>query len=136
MTTPRSRPPAARRAAENAGRAAEDTAAAWLAASGWLILDRRVRGPRGGTAGEIDLVALDPGPDAPVVVFVEVKARPTLEAALEAVTPAQRRRLAAAAEAWLAAHPAEAAHGVRFDVVCAVPGTTPVHLADAWRPQA
>jgi len=134
MTRARSRSRADRRAAEGTGRAAEDTAAAWLAARGWLIVDRRARGPRGSGAGEIDLVALDTTGTTPVLVFVEVKARPSLDDALNAVTPAQRRRLAAAAEAWLAAHPDEAGNDVRFDVVCVLPGADPVHLADAWRP--
>ncbi|MBB4286898.1 YraN family protein [Roseospira goensis] len=133
MTPPRG--PAARRSAERAGRAAEDAAAAWLAAQGWIILARRARGRRGEGAGEIDLVALDATGAAPVVVFVEVKARPTLAAALEAVTPAQRRRLALAAEGWLAAHPVHAGAGVRFDLVSVTPDGPPGHLRDAWRPE-
>jgi putative endonuclease len=132
----RRRPAETRRAAEQAGRAAEDAAAAWLAAYGWLILDRRARGRRGDGAGEIDLVALDRSGTEPVVVFVEVKARPTVEAALSALTPAQRRRLAVAAEGWLAAHPAFAEAGVRFDVIAVAGGGAPAHLPDAWRPEA
>lgn len=134
MTPPRQRSISARRAAEQGGREAEDTAAAWLVAQGWMILDRRVRGPRGSGAGELDLVALDATGAAPVVVFVEVKARPTLAAALDSVTPVQRRRLALAAEGWLAVHPEHAAADVRFDVVCVVPHGSPTHLPDAWRP--
>ncbi|KAA5605792.1 YraN family protein [Roseospira marina] len=130
------RAPADRRGAEQAGRDAETTAAAWLEARGWRILDRRARGRRGDGAGEIDLVALDPTGAEPVVAFVEVKARPTLTAALEAVTPAQRCRLAVAAEGWLATHPEHAAAGVRFDVVTVVPDRPPAHLPDAWRPEA
>jgi len=133
MTRQRSTPE--RRAADRAGRNAEDTAAAWLAAAGWMILDRRARSRRGDGAGEIDLVALDPDTDPPVVVFVEVKARPTLAAALESVTPAQRRRLAVAAEGWLANHPEVADAGVRFDVVSVTPDAPPAHLPDAWRPE-
>jgi putative endonuclease len=123
------------RAADRTGREAEDAAAAWLAAGGWAILDRRARGRRGEGAGEIDIVALDPAATPPVVAFIEVKARPTLAAALEAVTPAQRRRLAVAAEGWLAAHPQYADAGVRFDVVSVTPGAPPAHLPDAWRPE-
>lgn len=136
MTT-RRRPAPDRRAAERAGRSAEDQAAAWLEARGWTILGRRVRGGRGSGAGEIDLVAVDPGTEAGerTLVFIEVKARPTAAAALESVTPAQRRRLAVAAEAWLAAHPDHAADGVRFDVVGVMPDIAPWHLADAWRPE-
>lgn len=135
MSPPRARSTGARRAAEHSGREAEDAAAAWLAAKGWMILERRARGPRGSGAGEIDLVALDATGAAPVVVFVEVKARPTLAAGLESVTPAQRRRLALAAEGWLATHPEHAEADVRFDVVCIVPDGPPSHLPDAWRPE-
>ncbi|MQX36021.1 YraN family protein [Roseospira navarrensis] len=124
-----------RRAADRAGREAEDAVAAWLAAAGWVLLDRRARGRRGDGAGEIDIVALDPTAEAPVVVFVEVKARPTVAAALESVSAAQRRRLAVAAEGWLAAHPEHAQAGVRFDVVSVTPGAGPDHLPDAWRPE-
>ena len=137
------RPAEARRAADHAGRAAEDAAAAWLAGQGWLILDRRARSRRGDGAGEIDLVALDRSGNCPgdlsgagsVVVFVEVKARRTLEAALASVTPAQRRRLAVAAEGWLARHPDYAEVGVRFDVIAVAEGAPPAHLPDAWRPE-
>ncbi|MBB4266649.1 YraN family protein [Roseospira visakhapatnamensis] len=127
----RSRPAAARRAADRAGRAAEDDAAAWLEARGWTVLARRAPGQRGRGVGEIDLIAQD----GPVLVFVEVKARPSAAAALAAVTPAQRRRLATAAEAWLAAHPDHGADGVRFDVVAVPADGAPVHVPDAWRPE-
>jgi putative endonuclease len=50
------------------------------------------------------------------VVFVEVKARRTRDAAAGAVSPAQWRRLGAAAERWLAEQ-ATGAPDCRFDVV-------------------
>src|SRR6185312_13598771 len=40
-----------------------------------------------------------------LVVFVEVKARSSLDEAAYAVTPRQQRRIVDAAQAWLAAHP-------------------------------
>ena len=54
---------------------------------GYRILARRWRSP----AGEIDIVALR----GQTLVFVEVKARATLDRAAEAVTVTQRRRIAA-----------------------------------------
>jgi len=128
VTRPRS--VAARRAADRAGREAEDGAARWLAQRGWVVLAQRVPGARGQGTGEIDLIARD----GSVIVFVEVKARPSVAAALEAVTPTQRRRLTAAAEAWLALHPEEGVDGVRFDVIAVPADGPPLHLADAWRP--
>jgi len=132
MTPPRCRSTAARRAADRTGRAAEDQAARWLQEQGWTIVAHRVPGARGQGTGEIDLI----GRDGAVLVFVEVKARPDAITALEAVTPAQRRRLAAAAEAWLAAHPDEGTEGVRFDVIAVPANGSPTHIADAWRPDA
>jgi len=67
-----------------------------LAGQGWTVLDRNWRGGR----GEIDIVAVKDGR----LRFVEVKARPTLGEGLDAVTPAKRRRLISAAQAWLVSH--------------------------------
>ncbi len=62
------RPPAGPRGA--VGAAAEEAAAAYLQANGWLILERNVRiGP-----DEIDIVALEPGARATIVI-VEVRSR-------------------------------------------------------------
>ena len=52
------------------GDEAEQAVAHRLAAAGWLILGRHVRVGR----GELDLIALDPGPP-PVLVVVEVRWR-------------------------------------------------------------
>lgn len=114
-----------RAAADARGRAAEDRAAAALAADGFETLASRVRTP----AGEIDLVVRRGG----LLVFVEVKARATLTDAAFALGPRQRARLLAAAEAWMAEHPAEGAEGVRFDVLL-VDGEGRVRrIADAFR---
>lgn len=78
------------------------------------MLDRRYRTP----AGEIDLVVRK----GATIVFVEVKQRPDEGAGLDAVSPAARRRIARAADHWIAAHPAAAGLGWRFDVVVAIPG--------------
>jgi len=78
--------------------------------------------------GELDLIALD----GPTLVFVEVKARGTLDAAAESVTPQQKRRICAAAEAWLAAHPDDPVHDMRFDAVLVAPGRLPRHIPAAF----
>src|SRR5690554_5714671 len=102
------RPPSpARVAAFRTGLSAESRAAAFLIAKGYRIAARRFRTP----VGEIDIVARRRN----LLVFVEVKARMSLDAAAEAVTDRGRRRVAAAAEAWLARHPDDAMRDMRFD---------------------
>jgi len=86
-----------RQAAFRVGISAESRAAALLVAKGFRILARRWRSP----LGEIDIVARR----RRLLVFVEVKARPTIDEAAEPVNVRQRRRIAAAAEIWLAAKP-------------------------------
>lgn len=115
---------AARRSAERRGRRAETLAAWVLQLKGYRILARRWRV----AAGEIDLIARR----GRLIIFVEVKQRPSLAVAAEAVTLAGRRRIARAASAWLAAHPAAAALDLRFDVIICVPGRMPHHIRHAF----
>ncbi|MBX6375810.1 MAG: YraN family protein [Acetobacteraceae bacterium] len=116
---------ALREAAEARGRAAEARAAAALEREGWTILARRLRTE----AGELDLIAERDG----LLTFVEVKARPRLAEAAAALTPRQRARLIAAAEAWLAAHPGHGAAGMRFDVMLVAADGAVRRIADAFR---
>jgi len=115
---------AERRAAFRYGLSAESRAAAFLLAKGYRIAARRFRTP----LGEIDIVARRRG----VLVFVEVKARGRYDDAAEAVTARQQRRIVAAAEYWLAAHPDDAAGDIRFDAVLVVPGRIPRHIPAAF----
>jgi putative endonuclease len=103
---------------------AEVRAAAYLIAKRYRILARRFRTP----FGEIDLVARRGN----LVVFVEVKARASLEAAAYAVTPRQQRRIVDAAQAWLAAHPEHGEFELRFDVMLIAPRRLPRHLLAAF----
>lgn len=116
---------AARQAAERRGRLAETAAALWLNLAGWRVLARGFRVH----AGEVDLIVRR----GRVTAFVEVKARPSLDAAAEAVTPRQRQRIARAAEAFLAARPPRSGAILRFDVVLVRPWRLPRHVPDAWR---
>jgi putative endonuclease len=114
-----------RQASEARGRGAEAHAAAALAAEGFREIARRVRTG----AGEIDLVVEREG----LLVFVEVKARATLNDAAFALGPRQQARLLAAGEAWMAANPGHGAAGVRFDLLL-VDGEGRVRrIADAFR---
>jgi putative endonuclease len=106
-------------AAEKRGRRAESLAAWFLRAKGYRLLARRFRTP----VGEIDLVMRR----RRTIVFVEVKQRPDEAAALDAVTPRGRQRIARAAEYWMSGHPAAAGFDLRYDVVVALPGRLPRH---------
>jgi len=76
-------------AAFSLGLSAESRAAAYLVAKGYRIAARRFKTP----FGEVDIVARRRG----VLVFVEVKARSTLDAAAESLQLRQQRRIADAA---------------------------------------
>lgn len=114
----------ARLGAELFGRRGEDLAAWFLRLKGYRIVDRRVKTP----GGEIDLVARRLG----TTVFVEVKSRMSgkeIGMALEAVNT---RRIARAAEHYVARHPAIAGTSLRFDVIFLAPMMWPRHVKGAF----
>jgi len=113
-----------RQAAFRVGISAESRAAVFLIAKGFRILARRWRSP----LGEIDIVARR----RQLLVFAEVKARASLDEAAEAVDVRQRRRIAAAAEIWLAANPDDMIRDIRFDAILVAPGKIPRHIAAAF----
>ncbi len=97
------------------GREGEETAAAYLAAHGYRILERNVRF----RVGEIDMVAEESG----YLVFVEVKTRKGrgFGTAAEAVTVQKQRQLIRLAGLYLARR-GGAPPSCRFDVVTVEPG--------------
>jgi putative endonuclease len=113
-----------RQVAFQLGISAESRAAALLIAKGFRILARRWKSP----AGEIDIVARR----RHLLVFVEVKARATLDAAAESVNVRQQRRIAAAAEVWLAGNPDDSLRDFRFDAILVAPGKLPRHITAAF----
>jgi putative endonuclease len=115
---------AERQAAFRLGISAESRAAALLIAKGYRVVARRFRSP----VGEVDLVARRGN----ALVFVEVKARVRLDDAAEAVTERQRRRIIAAAEAWLAANPDDLTRNIRFDAILVAPRRWPQHIQAAF----
>ncbi|MDA8231166.1 MAG: YraN family protein [Magnetospirillum sp.] len=108
---------------------AETLAVAWLRFKGYGMVARRLAAGRGTGAGEVDIVARRGG----VLAFVEVKFRPTLAQAAEAVGAPQRRRIARSAALFLARRPDLAGLAVRFDAILVAPWRLPRHLPDAWR---
>ncbi len=67
-----------------------------------------------------------------MLIFVEVKARATLDEAAESVTERQKQRIAAAAEIWLANNPLPAIRDIRFDAILVAPGKLPRHIPAAF----
>ena len=124
ITGPQQAPSPERQIAFRAGISAESRAAMLLVAKGFRILARRWRSP----VGEIDIIARRRS----LLVFVEVKARATLDDAAWSVTDRQRVRIIAAAEAWLARHADDRIHDIRFDAMLVAPGHIPRHIPAAF----
>ena len=113
------------RKARGEGRWAEVQAALLLMAKGYRILGFRLAARQ----GEIDILALR----GRVLAAVEVKRRTTLDAAIEAVYPAQRARIRRAAERVAATRAALGGVDVRLDLIALAPGRWPRHIPDAWQ---
>lgn len=119
---------ARRIAAQARGRAGEGRAALWLRLKGYRILARDWRSP----VGEVDVIARR----GATLVFVEVKARPSLDEAARAVGQTQQRRIARAAGVFWQARPELVGCHLRFDAILIAPGRWPRHIIDAWRIEA
>jgi len=110
---------------EATGRRAETLAVLTLRLKFYRILARRYRCP----VGEIDIVAAR----GKTIVFIEVKARQTIEQAIDSITARQQQRITRAATAFLQSHPQMQSFLIRFDVFLIVPKRLPQHVMDAWR---
>jgi putative endonuclease len=113
-----------RRKAWRRGHVSEYLAALYLACKGYRILAIRHRTP----LGEIDIVARK----GDLAVFVEVKARRSAAAALDAVSFAAQHRIRAASDLWLAGQPDFSRLSQRYDIVAMLPGRWPRHFRDAF----
>lgn len=116
-----------RRRAQGFGRWGESLCACRLRLCGWRIVARNFRTPW----GEIDVAARR----GSVLAIIEVKSRLDPASAVEAVTPRQRQRIAAAALRLLQSQPALAGLDLRFDVMVVGRRRWPSHIVDAWRPE-
>lgn len=115
---------AKRQIAERRGRRAEFMALALLRLKGYRVLAQRYKTP----VGEIDIIAEKSG----AVIFIEVKARHEMADAAASISARQRQRIARAAEAYLARHPAHAHQPCRFDAILVAHRRLPRHIKDAW----
>ena len=102
------------------GRRGEWLAVAFLTLKGYRLLQRRF----GGKGGEIDLI-MARGPD---IVFVEVKARASLDDAASAITADKRRLMEARIRQWLARNPWAMQRNLRADAVFLAPWRLPRHV--------
>jgi len=109
------------------GDAAEDLVARRLADVGWTIVDRNARGGR----GELDIVAVDPGPPRELVV-IEVRWRHRRDFGLAEETVDWRKQalLRRTTWRWLDARRELQRLPIRFDLVVVEPG-----LASAVEPR-
>lgn len=103
---------------------AEALAALFFRLKGYRILARRYKTPM----GEIDLIAAR----GKALVFIEVKARSSAEAGMEAVRPRARARIENAARHFLAARPQFTDYDLRFDVIVYAGVFSITHLDNAW----
>jgi putative endonuclease len=111
-------------AAERRGHRAETVAAWALRLKGFRIAARRYKTK----GGEVDIIARR----GALVVMVEVKARPTLTQAHEALTPTAWRRIETAGDHWLARQSDHGKLSIRYDLVAVLPRRWPVHVAGVW----
>jgi putative endonuclease len=102
------------------GRAGEWVAALYLMLKGYQILGFRLRTAQ----GEIDLLAKR----GRILAVVEVKRRPTLEQALDALDFAQHERLLRAGRNLAARRPALRQLDLRIDLIALAPGSIPRHV--------
>lgn len=111
--------------AEKRGRRGEALAVWYLRLTGWRVLARRAKTPR----GEVDIVARQ----RKVLCFVEVKWRASADARESAVDVYRLRRVAAAAEVLAARH-GKAGDDLRIDVLLLAPRCWPRRIVNAWQP--
>ncbi|MEP7452863.1 YraN family protein [Phyllobacterium sp. SB3] len=102
------------------GHSAERFAAMALMLKGYRIVGRRYRTK----LGEIDLIARR----GDVVLIIEVKARATLQQAMDSVNQLTMQRIESAADQWLARQPDHDRLSLRFDLVAILPWRWPVHV--------
>lgn len=109
----------------NKGRMAETMTGLYLRLCGYRILGRNVRTP----LGEIDIIARR----GHVLRFVEVKARPNLDTAMQAVTRRQQLRIINASQYFIGQRDDLNACEPRYDVALMIGTLRFRYLKDAWR---
>jgi putative endonuclease len=114
--------------AEQAGRRAEQFAAIALQLKGYVVVARRAKNAR----GEVDLIARRGN----ILAFIEVKMRQKTSDPATILAPAQMQRIINGATGWAAGRSWTQDCQWRYDFVLVTPWRWPLHVRDAWRPQA
>lgn len=107
------------------GHRSEWFAALALSVKGYRVLARRYRTK----LGEIDIVARR----GDLIAIVEVKARPTLAEAMDAIGRESAWRIEGAADLWLARQPDRSKLSMRFDMVAVLPRRWPIHVENIFQ---
>lgn len=113
-----------RRKAQAFGLRAETWAGVYLRCKGWRVLTTRYKVP----GGEIDIIARR----GDLVIFVEVKGRPTLDLAADTITAQKQRRISQSVRLWLARNPWAMNKSLRGDALFIAPRAWPRHIPDAF----
>ncbi len=113
-----------RQRAERRGHVSEYLAALFLLLKGYRILAFRYRTK----LGEIDIVARK----KTLVLFVEVKARASEGAAIDAVGYETQRRIRSASDIWLSRRRDTHRLSCRYDIIAVLPWRLPRHFPDAF----
>lgn len=106
---------------------AERLAGLWLQMKGYHIAARRFET----YFGEIDIIARR----GHVIAIVEVKARPTIEEAMEAVKQPSEKRFDNAANIFLARQPDRKKLRLRYDLIAISPWKLPRHIEGFFHPE-
>ncbi len=115
---------ARRRRAFFKGHWAEYIASIYLTAKGYRVCARRFKT----RFGEVDIIAKK----GDVLAIVEVKARNSIDEAVNAVGWQSQKRIANAADFWLSKQLDWQKYSIRFDIIAIMPWSLPVHLEDAF----
>ena len=109
-----------RQEAERRGHRGEWIAAWYLRFKGYRIVAKRFKTK----SGEVDIIARKKD----LIVMVEVKARPSVLEAMNAITATAERRIETAGDIWLARQKDFAKLSVRYDLIAICPRQWPVHV--------
>ena len=110
------------------GHFAEKIASLYLMMKGWWPVKMNYVVGRGTGAGEVDLILVR----GKTLIFVEVKYRPTLVQAMEAITVQNQIRVAKSSAVFLQKNPKYKDYQVRYDAILLAPKKWPKHLQNAW----
>jgi len=110
------------------GHFAEKIACFFLMLKGWWPLALNFVVGRGTGAGEVDLIMKR----GKTLIFVEVKYRPTLVQAMEAISVQNQIRVAKTSAVFLQKNPRFQNYQIRYDAVLLAPRRWPRHLPNAW----